>query len=136
MKTPVIALLMTVLALGMAVCSCSNTKYVSAQPEVEAAWVGKTYSDIVQVNGAPDRESSDGNDGIILIYENVRTYANTYGNNYGPGWYGPWYGGRSSSYSTEVRNEIDYIQFFIGTDKVCYKVKTNLMKPLKKENNQ
>lgn len=107
-------------------CACSTTRYVSAQEDIESVWKGKTYAEIVQVNGAPDREMSDGADGVILVYENVKTFSDTYGYTPGYYWYGPW--SHTNTYSTEIRNEIDYIHFFVGTDKICYMVKSNLKK--------
>lgn len=119
-----ISLLAALATAMLGLCSCSSTRYVSAQPEIEAAWTGKTYAEIVQANGAPGRETSDGADGVILVYENVRSFADTYAYNYGP-YYG-W--GRGTNLNTEIRNQTDYIHFFIGADNVCYKVKTNLLK--------
>ena len=117
--------LSTVILAGL--CSCSSIKYVSAQEDIESVWVGKTYADIVQINGAPERESSDGANGIILIYENVRSYAETSGYMY-PNH--PWYGYYNSwnTYTTEIRNEVDYVHFFVNEENVCYKVMTNLQK--------
>lgn len=114
-----------IIAATLGLCSCSSTRYVSAQSEIEAAWAGKTYSEIVKANGAPTRETSDGAGGVILVYENVRSFADTYAYNYGP-YYG-W--GRGTNLNTEIRNQTDYIHFFVGEDNVCYMVKTNLLKP-------
>jgi len=128
MKRLISRILFLLSAMTLAVCACTTTHYVPAEEDIENIWKGKTYSEIVQMNGAPDRESSDGENGLILVYENVRTMADSYANNFGGGyWYGPW-GHNSTSISTEVRNEVDYIQFYIGADKVCYKVRSNLMK--------
>ena len=126
-------ILAALIAATLGFCSCTTTKYISAQPEVEAAWVGKTYAEIVKANGAPMRETSDGAGGVILVYENVRSFADTYAYNYGP-YYGPYYN-HGTNLNTEIRNETDYINFFIGEDLTCYMVKTNLMTPTGKEIN-
>jgi len=122
----IIRLVLLLASACAAFCSCTTTLYVSAQDDIEAVWKGKSYAEIVQINGAPHRETSDGNDGVILVYEALNTYSHTYANNYPGPWYGGWYG--STTYSTEVHNEVDYIHFYIGKDKLCYGVKSNLMK--------
>jgi len=53
----------------IAAVSCSETVYAPIENSLNAAWVGKTRADVIRSYGAPDRESSDGENGMILIYE-------------------------------------------------------------------
>lgn len=59
--------------------SCRTTSLVSVQPELEQQWVGRSYADVVDSLGKPEREVSDLQDGTILVYESgaVRFYMNS-----------------------------------------------------------
>ena len=52
---------------------------VSMQPEMEQQWIGRSYVDVVDSLGKPEREVSDLQDGKILIYEAgaTRLYMNS-----------------------------------------------------------
>ena len=49
--------------------SCRTTSMVSMQPEMEQQWIGRSYSDVVDSLGTPEREVSDVQGGKILVYE-------------------------------------------------------------------
>ena len=89
--------------------SCTTPRLVSATPELQSAWVGKTHADIVRAFGAPTRECSDGADGYILIYESFRTVYDT------------WLDGSMK----DSREERSFKEFYIGSDGVCYDVRSN-----------
>lgn len=105
--------------LGLAfLASCSTTYTVSLQREYERDFVGKSHNYIVSAFGAPDRTTSDGNDGQILIYEDtailsqeVATNVNYNTRTYTPG-----------TYSTTSKT---YAHFYVDHYGNCYKVKTN-----------
>ena len=59
------------LAVILSAVSCTTYRYVSATPDLQSAWIGKTHADVVRAYGAPTRECSDGADGYILIYESL-----------------------------------------------------------------
>ena len=52
---------------------------VSMQPEMEQQWIGRSYADVVDSLGPPEREVSDLQDGKILVYEagSIRLYMNS-----------------------------------------------------------
>ena len=59
--------------------SCRTTSMVSMQPEMEQQWIGRSYADVVDSLGKPEREVSDLQDGKILVYEagSIRLYMNS-----------------------------------------------------------
>ena len=59
--------------------SCRTTSLVSVQPELEQQWIGRSYADVVDSLGKPEREVADVQDGKILVYESgaVRFYMNS-----------------------------------------------------------
>ena len=52
---------------------------ISMQPEMEQQWIGRSYADVVDSLGQPEREVSDLLDGKILVYEagSIRLYMNS-----------------------------------------------------------
>ncbi len=89
--------------------SCSGLKAMMADAEARSVeyqtrWIGRTANDTIMTYGAPDRETTDGSDGTIIVYEDFATV-------------------RKSSVESNVRY---YIEFFIDSQKVCYHVRTNL----------
>lgn len=115
---------------------CGTTHYVSLEPEANKMWVGKPHSAIIETYGAPTREISDGEDGIILIYEETHTVTNTYAS---PtpmymGVYGFYYHVMTpTDYRTESHTETDYAHFYISGKGKCYKVVTNLEREMTEE---
>lgn len=107
--------------------SCTTTRYVSVEPEFNQQWVGHTFADIINTFGAPDRQTENGNGGVILIYENFSTSSTTTGDywGYGYGWYYPFHG---PTYRTTVTTDRQYAHFYIGEDYKCYLVRTNYLK--------
>ena len=91
------ALIVILFVLALSSCS-SAIKYISLEPAYNEQWTDRTHADIVATYGAPDRVESDGLDGSILVYETMIDYS-----------------------------EKEYTHFFIGADKRCYAVKTNLI---------
>ena len=65
--------------IGLTTISCRETSFVSVQPELEQQWIGRSYADLVDSFGAPEREVSDLMDGKILVYESgaTRFYMNS-----------------------------------------------------------
>ena len=62
--------------------SCTVYKYttISKEEEYKKEYVGKSHNEIVTTLGAPDKQFSDGAEGIIIIYENsvFNSNINTY----------------------------------------------------------
>lgn len=112
----IIAVLMAVAALT----SCSSARFVSAEEELNEQWVGASHHDIVREFGAPDRETTDGDGGVILIYEEIsRSYDTDEDTHFGL---------FDTDYTTTVRENKHFMHFFIGRDGVCYLVKSNYVK--------
>ena len=93
--------------------SCTVYKYttISKEEEYKKEYVGKSHNEIVTTLGAPDKQFSDGAEGIIIIYENsvFNSNINTY---------------KGSGSATTIESK-GYMQFFINKSGICYDVKTN-----------
>lgn len=99
-----------------------TTQTVSMHAEYANIYVGRTYNEILLALGAPDRETSDGADGNILIYEETVAYTvtkatkenvNIYSGSYVPG-------ARS-----QTTTSTSYLHLFMNKDRICYNIKTN-----------
>ena len=106
--------------------SCTTTKYASLQQDYSNAMVGKTHQQIVSMLGAPDRQTSDGDGGTILIYEEYthESIATAHNVNYYTGTYTP--GSTTTTYT-------EYLHVYISKTGVCYNVKTNHIKSWKEK---
>lgn len=126
-----------------------NTSVVTSPPRykgnVYKKMVGMTKNSILQTMSAPDRTTSDGNGGEILIYEKRSTISNTrssaasssYTNSAAVAGYNQ-YGnpaavgasqtnsGYNYASQTVVSEEKAYIHFFINNQGKCYKVNANV----------
>lgn len=93
--------------------SCTAYKYttISKEEEYKKEYVGKSHNKIVTTLGAPDKQFSDGAEGVIIIYENsvFTSDIGTY---------------KGSGRATTIESK-GYIQFFINKSGICYDVKTN-----------
>lgn len=93
--------------------SCTVYKYttISKEEEYKKEYVGKSHNQIVTTLGAPDKQFSDGAEGIIIIYEKsvFESDINTF---------------KGSGSATTIESK-GYIQFFINKSGICYDVKTN-----------
>ena len=104
----------------LALSSCATAKYVSIENDMNNEWVGKRHYDIVTEFGAPDRETSDGKNGTILVYETItRSYRTDEDTHFG--YFDP-------DYTTTISENRSYIHFFIEGNGICYLVKTNHLK--------
>ncbi|MBR6291914.1 MAG: hypothetical protein IKR33_03830 [Bacteroidales bacterium] len=57
--------------LILLLAGCWGNRYVSADSELEAIYLGRTYYDIVKEFGQPDATASDGREGTKVAYNNV-----------------------------------------------------------------
>lgn len=101
--------------------SCRTTYLVSMQPEISRSMIGHSHQSIVSGMGAPDRQTSDGAGGIILIYENTtsQSIATAHDINYYTGTYTP---------GVTTTSHTNYIHIYINSQGICYNVRTNLTK--------
>ena len=91
--------------------SCHTTQCIPLQDEYNAQLNGKSYAEIVELIGPPDRTAPDGQGGEILIYE-VRTQQGTQS-----------FGRYSSSINlTEKKTQTSV---YLDANKTCYKVKSD-----------
>ena len=88
----------------------SGTEYYNS------TYRGQAHSQIVMDFGAPNREVSDGGDGIILVYEDVSTSSYVH----------------STGYVDHDVN-VSYIQFFLDRQGICYNVRTNRLSPAQEQ---
>lgn len=128
---------LTIMAIACLFTSCMSyvptTYYVSMEEDYAKAFVGSHHNVIVSSLGAPDRQTSDGAGGTILIYEKVTTTSNSNSNSiataYNVNYYSKTYTpGAQTNTNTVTTQNTSYIHVFIGADGVCYGVKTNHQK--------
>jgi hypothetical protein len=100
------ARIISILIISFLASSCSLLRYRSLEEEYNKVWTGRSYAEIVEEFGAPDRIVPDGKDGNIAV---VDTHF---------GYFDP-------DYTTTVSSDKIYKQFFIGSDDICYRVKSN-----------
>ena len=107
-------------------CTVYNTSRVSMLSDYTTEFVGKPHQHIVATLGAPDRQTSDGAGGTILIYEKTtmtstsNSVAAAYNVNYFSGTYTP-----GTKTSTSTSEHTSYIHIFIDKDAVCYLFRGN-----------
>ena len=103
-------------------CTVYQTSRVSMLSDYTTAFVGKPHNHIVATLGAPDRQTSDGAGGTILIYEKTTMTSNSVATAYNVNYFTKTYTPGTSTSTTESTS---YIHLFIDKDGVCYSVKTN-----------
>lgn len=112
-------------AAALLLSSCATTRLVSIETDLNDMWVGHAHSELIQAYGAPDREVSDGEGGIILVYE--KTTVSTSMSSDSPFFYRYPFG---PSIRTTTRTDKDYVHFYLNSESLCYQVRTNQMKPV------
>ena len=109
--------ILAVLMAASVLTSCASARFFPMEEELNAQWAGASHHDIVREFGAPDRETTDGDGGVILIYEEIsRSYETEEDTHLGL---------FDTDYTTTVRENKLFMHFFIGRDGVCYLVKSN-----------
>ena len=110
-------------------CTVTRTYTVSKENDYQKAFVGASHNEIVSAFGAPDRQTSDGAGGTILIYERTttRTTSDSQATAYNVNYYNRTYTPGVHSNSTTTQNT-SYVHIFVDQDGVCYNVKTNHQK--------
>ncbi len=111
-----------VIAVFLAVCflmtSCYTTQNVLlTSQELRDRYIGKTGKEIIQMMGPPTRETTDGDDGAILIYEeNGGSTTKTTYDKY-----------LNTTYYKTTQNPDKYAWFYLDSKGVCTYVKTNCL---------
>ncbi|MBO7118255.1 MAG: hypothetical protein J6V81_06235 [Bacteroidales bacterium] len=103
--------IMMFLAVIFSATSCTTFSYVSNRSSLQSEWEGRSHADIVQNFGAPSREVSDGAGGQILVYEDFYTTHST--------------DEFMGDYTTTIRENRDFMEFYLDPEGSCYKVRTN-----------
>lgn len=101
------------LACSIFLISCHTTQYVSLRDDYNSQIMGKSHADVISLLGPPSRTVSDGNGGEILIYE-VKTQQGNVG------------GGSINLMENKQQTSV-----YLDANKVCYKVETDDVKPVK-----
>ena len=112
-----------IIIVGFMMCawmtSCMTTQWVKvSDEEISEIWQGQTKKDIICKFGPPTRETSDGDDGSIIIYEYNLGSSSTTTTRY-------------NEY-TNTKNEItntnyatEYVWFFLNSEDICVGAKNN-----------
>jgi hypothetical protein len=100
------ARIISILIISFLASSCSLLRYRSLEEEYNKVWTGRSYAEIVEEFGAPDRIVPDGKDGNIAVYEKFTTTTLTDVDTH--------FGYFDPDYTTTVSSDKIYKQFFIG----------------------
>ena len=122
-----IGLIVIIITCLFSSCTVYKTITVSAEDEYKKLFIGRNHNFVVSRMGAPNRETSDGAGGKILIYEKTTTYSsgstiatannvNYYNRTYTPG----------AETNTVSRQKTDFIHVFVNKNNICYNVKSNI----------
>jgi|GEM_PF-2843347 len=111
-------------ALSMLLVSCKTLVYGPIEESLNTAWVGSTHADVVRSYGVPDREASDGADGLVLVYE--KEYRKTYASAGPEGVFGP-------DYDVTSYSDKEYTHFYLDSNGIVYQVRSNLQEPVGKK---
>ena len=93
--------------------SCRSTYEVSILPDLEDAFIGRSYAEIIDALGAPDRLTPDGRGGQIMVFEEL--HLNT------DGTMNPW----TKKLSLVTESSRGYTHMYVNEDNLCYQVRTN-----------
>ena len=107
MKRSFFILMLTLLSA----VSCSIPRYVPIESSLQEQWPGRTHAEVIREFGAPDREISDGADGVVLVYERTTTTTRTEE--------------FMERYTTTIEENRVFKEFYIGADGICYNVRSN-----------
>lgn len=105
--------LFIILATAAFLTSCRSSYDVPIQPELEELFKGKTYAEIVDALGAPERTTPDGRGGQILVFEEM-TFRTE-------GSMNMW----TRNYESITESSKGYVQLYMNADDICYAVKSN-----------
>lgn len=99
--------------------SCYTFTYTTVDPtlELQEAWVGKSYNEIVRTFGAPNRTTPDGTGGSILIYEKTTALTEAGYTNVNI-----WSG--EGTPATRTTTSTSSVQFFVDANNSCYDART------------
>ena len=103
----------------------SKVHYISCYDEYCQRYIGKSHKQLISDLGAPNRETSDGDGGTIIIYETITEHhklnfnANTY--LYAPA------ASTNGNIQGTTSSSISFLHLYIDSEGVCYNVDTNHM---------
>ena len=105
----------SLLLFSVLLSSCTVTNFISMKDELTSKFIGMQQHEIIKMLGAPNRETSDGLDGVIMVYEDSEAYSTTV---------------MSYGYAfTRTRKNTEFLELYINKDKVCYDLNTNYTRP-------
>lgn len=121
-----LSIVMVMSCLFMSCTSAVKTYVVSKEKDYQNAFIGASHNEIVSAFGAPNRQTTDGAGGTILIYEKTTTSttSNSQAAAYNVDYYNRTYTPGVHSNSTTTQNT-SYVHLFIDKDGICYNVRSN-----------
>ena len=122
-----IGILFSFLILVLLYSSCTSTVYLSKQSDYYNQYVGQSERSIIRAWGAPTRETSDGDTGKILVYEQLSSTTSSSSGTMASSsaLTGPII---TSDATSSITTSTAFAQFFMDKDGICYDVKTNHVK--------
>ena len=112
----------------------SKVQYISCYDEYCQRYIGKSHKQLISDLGAPNRETSDGDGGTIIIYETITEHhklssvgnSSVSGTLYSSGYLsGSGYINIDTSGTTT--SSVSFLHLYIDSEGVCYNVATNHM---------
>lgn len=113
------------IVVGFVLCawmtSCYTTQNVFLnEKDLSEQFGGKTKKEIIQMMGPPTRETTDGGDGSILVYEyNTESYTNTTTN------YNQYTNTKKEQSSTNYVNK--FVHIYFNSENICVGVRHNYL---------
>ena len=107
--------LFILVAVALCAVSCYVQKEYLDEPQYSEQYLGLSYGDIIDLLGPPERTTSDGRGGTILIYEDVTTTSKGYMDSDG---------GRMTS-----KRDVQYLHLYVSDSDSCYRVRTRFTRP-------
>ena len=102
----------------------SNVQSISCYDEYCQRYIGKSHKQLISDLGAPNRETSDGDGGTIIIYEKITEHHNlNFDANTNIG--GIAY--TSGDIIGTTNSSVSFLHLYIDSEGVCYNVATNHM---------
>lgn len=91
-----------------------KVQYISCYDDYCQRYIGKSHKQLISDLGAPNRETSDGDGGMIIIYEKITEHHNLSST-----------GDYGLHTSGTTKSTVSFLHLYINSDGVCYNIDTN-----------
>ena len=102
----------------------SKVQYISCYDEYCQRYIGKSHKQLISDLGAPNRETSDGDGGTIIIYETISEHHNL---NFDANTNIEGIAYTRGDIIGTTNSSVSFLHLYIDSEGVCYNVATNHM---------